>query len=493
MAPRSSKNINVFPAGLQVHADCGWIRSLQGIIRPAIVDITENIILSGYIMDIRELKKKICEEIDKNRDLIIETGEKIYRNPELGYKEKETTELVYNLFKDLGLSPEKNIAVTGCSAVLECINPGPAVTFMGELDAVSCPDHKDADPETGAVHACGHNIQTAVMAGAAIGIIKSGASSFLSGSVNFTAVPAEEFIELAYRSSLKEKGEISFFGGKQELIKKGFLDKTDIALMMHALNLPVEKNFLIGPKGNGFIGKEVKFIGKESHAGSAPEDGINALNAAMLAINNIHAQRETFSDHDRIRVHPIITKGGDIVNVVPSDVRIESYVRGRTIEGLIDANKKVDRALKAGALAVGADVVIRDIPGYLPLLDNTDLDDILRENAVSIAGENAIVEGGDFTGSFDFGDVSHIIPSLHPMTGGVEGGLHTRNFRITDPEKAYIQPAKALAMTVADLLFNNAEKAEQVIKNFRQEMNKKEYLEYMESVSAEKIFKSSDM
>ncbi len=80
--------------------------------------------------------------------------------------------------------------------------------------------------------------------------------------------------------------------------------------MMHALNLPSDKSFLIGPKGNGFIGKEIKFTGKEAHAGSAPEDGINALNAAMLAINNIHAQRETFSDQDRIRVHPIITKGG---------------------------------------------------------------------------------------------------------------------------------------------------------------------------------------
>ena len=443
-------------------------------------------------MEITELKKKICEEIDKNRDKIIETGEKIYRNPELGYKEKETTELVCNFFKDLGLSPVKDIAVTGCSAVLECSSPGPSVTFMGELDAVTCPDHKDADKNTGAVHACGHNIQVAVMAGAALGIIKSGVSSFLSGSINFAAVPAEEFIELAFRSSLKEKGKITYFGGKQELIKKGFIDNTDIALMMHALNLPENKNFLIGPKGNGFIGKEVNFIGRESHAGSAPEEGINALNAAMLAINNIHAQRETFSDHDRIRVHPIITKGGDIVNVVPSDVRIESYVRGRTIEGLLDANKKVDRALKAGAMAVGADVVIKDIPGYLPLLDNTDLDDIFRLNAESLAGAEAIVEGGDFTGSFDFGDISHIIPSLHPMTGGVEGGLHTRNFRITDPEKAYIQPAKALAMTVADLLFNNAEKAEKVIRNFKPVMKKEEYLEYMKSVSVEKVYKSMD-
>ena len=364
---------------------------------------------------------------------------------------------------------------------------------MGELDAVSCPDHKDADPETGAVHACGHNIQTAVMIGAAAGIIKSGASSFLSGSINFTAVPAEEFIELAFRSGLKDKGEITYFGGKQELIKKGFYDKTDIAVMMHALNIPSDKCFLIGPKGNGFIGKEIKFIGKEAHAGSAPEDGINALNAAMLAINNIHAQRETFSDHDRIRVHPIITKGGDIVNVVPSDVRIESYVRGRTIKGLLDANKKVDRAINAGALAVGADTEINDIPGYLPLLDNTDLDDILRENIIQLSGNDSIIEGGDFTGSFDFGDISHIMPALHPMTGGVEGGLHTRDFKITDKEKAYILPAKAMAMTVIDLLYDNAEKAESVIKNFNPSMTKEEYLEYMQSVSLKKYFKSSDV
>ena len=116
----------------------------------------------------------------------------------------------------------------------------------------------------------------------------------------------------------------------------------------------------------------------------------------MLAINNIHAQRETFSDSERIRVHPIITKGGDIVNVVPADVRMETYVRGRTIDGLLDANKKVDRAISAGAMAVGAEVSIKDIPGYLPLLQNIELDGIFRENAIYLAGIDSIIEGGDF-------------------------------------------------------------------------------------------------
>ena len=113
-------------------------------------------------MNKSELKKNICSVIDNNREKIIETGQKIYSHPELGYKEKKTTELVINLLKELGLSPEENIAVTGCSAELKGKSAGPSVTVMGELDAVTCPDHKDSDASTGAVHACGHNIQIAV-------------------------------------------------------------------------------------------------------------------------------------------------------------------------------------------------------------------------------------------------------------------------------------------------------------------------------------------
>jgi metal-dependent amidase/aminoacylase/carboxypeptidase family protein len=101
---------------------------------------------------------------------------------------------------------------------------------------------------------------------------------------------------------------------------------------------------------------------------------------------NIHVQRETFRDEDSIRVHPIITKGGDVVNVVPPDVRMETYVRGRRIEAIVDASKKVDRAIRAGADAVGAEVAIRNIPGYLPLIQNLDLTSLARQNAISLAG-----------------------------------------------------------------------------------------------------------
>lgn len=428
-----------------------------------------------------ELKEKVVKAIEENKDIIIGAGRKIYANPEFGYKEFETTKTVREFFKnEFGIETEDKIAYTGCRARINEDKQGPKIAVLGELDGISCSEHCDANA-IGASHTCGHNVQIAGMLGAAVGLIKSGVYKELDGKIDFMATPAEEFIELAYRSQLKKDGEIKFFGGKQELIRRGAFDDVNMALMFHVLDTG-DKKVLTGPVSNGFIGKEVKFIGKEAHAGSAPYEGINALNAAMLAINNVHAQRETFKEADRVRFHPIITKGGDIVNVVPADVRMESYVRARTISGMIDANMKVNRALMAGAMAVGAGIEITELPGYLPILRHDNMEKVLRENLKYIGlTDNDIIEGGDFTGSFDFGDVSHLIPTLHPMFGGVKGALHTREYRIADEEYAYLAPAKAMALTIVDLLFDNAAKAKEILKDFKPAMTKEEYLAFMES------------
>ncbi|MBM7625093.1 amidohydrolase [Sporohalobacter salinus] len=386
-------------------------------------------------MDKKKLKQKICKVIDENKERIIDFNQKIYANPELGYKENFTTKAISHELEDLGLKVQKDIAVTGCKGSMETHSSGPTVALLGELDSIICPEHPDADLETGAVHACGHNIQLSVMLGAAIGLLSSNVINKLAGSVEFIAVPAEEYVELEYRSELLEEGKIKFFWGKQELIYRGELDNIDLAMMIHSLDLG-EKKALIGGSGNGFIGKKVQFVGEESHAGSAPEEGVNALNAAMLAMSNIHAQRETFPEEEKVRVHPIITKGGDIVNVVPADVRMESYVRAKSIEGMISANKKVNRSLKAGAMAIGSEIKISDMPGYLPLLTYDEFDNLFKSNLSKFVKENNIQEGVSFTGSFDFGDVSHLMPSLHPFFGGVKGDLHTRNFKLDDPELA---------------------------------------------------------
>ncbi len=425
-----------------------------------------------------ELKEAVIKAIDENTDVIFKASQEIYNNPEFGYKEFHTTETVVKFFKEeLGLDAEEGIAVTGCKVDLNTDKKGPTIAILGELDGISCKEHKDAN-EIGASHSCGHNLQVAGMLGAAVGLIKSGVLNSLDGKISFIATPAEEFVELEYREKLRKDGKITYFGGKQELIKKGYFDDVDISMMFHSLDLG-ENKALVGPESNGFVGKKVHFKGREAHAGSAPYDGINALNAAMLAINNVNALRETFKESERVRFHPIITKGGDIVNVVPADVHMESYVRARTIAGMIDANTKVNRALKAGGDAVGAEVFITEIPGYLPILRYKDLDQIFKENLELLGLEGKVVDGGDFTGSFDFGDISHIMPSLHPMIGGVKGALHAREFEVVDQDLACIVPAKAMALTIIDLLFDDASGAKNVLKDFKPTMTKDEYLAFL--------------
>lgn len=436
-------------------------------------------------MDINELKKRVIEEIDKNEDNIINIGRKIYENPELGYKEFNTTKIAVEELKKLGCDVKENIVVTGCRARVGNYD-SPRVAVIGELDCILCKDHPDAR-KTGEFHGCGHNIQMGGFIGSAIGLISSGVLKELKGNVDFIATPAEEFIEIEYKEKLRSEGMIEFFGGKQELIKRGYFDDVNIAMMFHSLDMGDDKA-LVGTVSNGFVGKKIRFLGRASHAGSAPEKGVNALNAAMLAINNIHAQRETFREEDKVRVHPIITKGGDVVNVVPSEVVMECYVRARTVEAMVDANKKVDRALKAGAVAVGASVEITDIPGYFPILKYDELDEIFKNNLEKLGLEGKVAQKGDFTGSFDFGDLSQIMPTLHPMIGGISGSLHSNEYRIIDEKLAYIIPAKAMAMTVIDLLYNNGENAKKIIENVSLPMTKEEYLTYLRSIRNKKIY-----
>ena len=431
-----------------------------------------------------ELKKKACAFIDQKRERILEVTRSMYEHPELGYKESFATDLVAGVLEEMGLKVERGIALTGCRASAQGGQKGPAVAVMGELDAVICRSHEDADSSTGAVHACGHNNQVGAMLGTAFGLVLSGALDALCGRVEFIGVPAEEYVELEYRSGLMDEGKIRFFGGKQELLYRGHLDAIDICMMIHSYDMTkMGKKVLVGPEGNGFLGKKVVFTGKEAHAGAAPHEGVNALNAAVLAMNNIHAQRETFADEQMIRVHPIITKGGDIVNIVPADVHMESYVRGRTIEAILDANEKVTRALKAGAMAVGAQVQINDIPGYLPLLRNRELDELFKNNAVEFMKGEEIQDGFTFAGSFDIGDISHLMPILHPIVSGVKGDIHTRTFKPDDMELAVIIPAKCMAMTVIDLLADGAQPARGIVENFKPKLTKKSYLDFMDKVS----------
>lgn len=426
-------------------------------------------------------KNAICETIDSYRNDIVNIGEDIYRHPELGYREFRTSSNIKSFFEnELDFIVEDNLAITGIRAFSKNKKKGPTIAILGELDGIPCSGHKDS-LANGESHTCGHNIQVAGMIGAAIGLVKSGVLDHLDGNIEFIATPAEEFIDIEYKKHLRKLKKIRYFGGKQELIRLGIFDNVDISIMFHVLDLNGKK-VMMTPKSNGFIGKSIEFIGIESHAGSAPEKGVNALTAANLALNNINAQRDTFKDEDRVRIHPIITRGGETVNIVPSNVKMESYTRSRTIEGMLDANNKVNRAIMAGAMAVGGKVVIEDIPGYLPITIYDELENISYKSLKYLGIEDSeIIYNGDFTGSFDMGDVSHIMPTLHPMFGGIDGELHSNNYKIVDKDYIYTYPSKYLALICVELLSNKANIARNIITNSRPKMTKKEYLSFMES------------
>ena len=427
------------------------------------------------------LKQKVCAAIDAHAEKIRAICEAIKDEPELGFKEVKTAEKVAAFMRDLGLDPQTGLAVNGVKGRAKGGKPGPTAAVLGELDAVGCPTHPKANPVTGAAHACGHNMQISTMLGAACGIMKSGVLEELTGDVVFFAVPAEEYIELEYRKQLVKEGKIHFLSGKGELIYEGAFDDIDMAMQMHSEKNCPKPTVSIGETSNGFVGKTVQYVGKTAHAADAPHEGINALNAACLGILAINSLRETFREQDVVRVHPIITKGGDFVNSVPSDVRLELYVRAKTMDAIDKTHKCVDAALKSGGDAVGAQTIIETLPGMFPLSCNKRMNELFAENAKIANPDVEIRDAGHFSASTDMGDVSHLMPVIHPFIGGTDGLLHAPDFHMVDFDAAVLLPAKAFAMMLVDLLCDDAKEAKGILANFKPILTKEEYIAKLES------------
>ena len=431
-----------------------------------------------------DLKERIAAVVESHRDDIVEVGETIMRNPELGFKEFETAALVQRKFDEFELDYRAGLARTGVKARIDTGRPGPTLALIGELDALTVAGHPQENPETHAAHACGHNAQIAGLMGAAATLSDPSILRDLSGSIVLFAVPAEEYVEVEYRHGLVQDGELEFLGGKPELIARGEFDDVDLAMMIHTHSRPDENGMAaVTASNNGCVVKQIRYVGKAAHAGGAPHLGINALYAAHIGLAAINAVRETFRDDDAIRVHPIITRGGDLVNVIPADVTLETYVRGKTTDAIDAAAVKVDRALKSGALALGAEVEIITLPGYLPLVNDGDLAELFMANQRVVHGDADVRRQEHRTGSTDMGDVSHIMPALHPSMAGAVGSNHAVDWAIADPQMAYLEPAKALAWMAADLLGNGAQEARRVLDNFQPRMSKAEYLEYQRGLN----------
>lgn len=425
-----------------------------------------------------ELKRIVLEAIDARREEIFSIGDSIYCEPELGYKEYKTAEKVASVFRSLEIPFTQGLALTGLKGHIAG-SEGPTVAVLGELDSVISPQHPDADAQTGAAHCCGHNCMIASMVGVAYALRDTDVMKDLSGSVALIAAPAEECLEIGFRKRLMDEGKISFIGGKQQLIKEGVFDDVDIALIMHLFGSDPE-NGLLGVGGeswNGFIGQNVRFVGKEAHAGMDPQNGINALAAARIALSAIDVQRETFTEKDAIRVHPIITKGGDIVNSIPAEVKVETLIRGASLPAILSTAERVTRSWKAGALALGADVEIDTLAGYLPFSSYEPLVALTYTNMTSLFGEDRVEKYGPHgTASSDIGDVAALLPTIQFRIAGANDRFHSSEYRLVDKETAYLSSAKILAMNVIDLLYDGGKEAQRIISDFEPLFTKEEYL-----------------
>ena len=440
--------------------------------------------------DLQSLKASAWRSIDSRKDWLIDIAKHILINPEPGFFEKKTASFVSDKLNELDIPHDSGIALTGLKGYLDTKRTGPTVAVIGELDSLRVAGHLYVDKETEAAHACGHHCQLAMMLGVAVGLRASGVLEGLSGRVALMALPAEEFIDVEHRYGLHNSGDIEFMAGKQEFLRLGAFDDVDMAMMPHT-SLLGEGKFSLGGTSNGHVVKFIRFLGRASHAGGAPHAGINALQAANVALNALNAQRETLRNEDTIRLHGIMTLGGVSVSSIPAEVKYEGRVRGGTWDAIDDANQKMDRCLRAGTLAIGGQVEIVTLPGYMPLINNEHLMEMFSQNAADLVGDENVRQNPSHVnrgGSTDMGDLSQVMPVIHPYTGAATGSGHGVDYVIKDYTQAVINPAKAMAATVIDLLAGDSTQAHNVINNFKPNLSIDSYVSMQRSRLTEETF-----
>ena len=428
------------------------------------------------------IKSRIAA-VDQFRDMIYAAQDYIWKNPETGYREVKTGAYMEKAFRDLGYELTLAGDIPGFYTVIDTGRPGPEVLIMGELDSLICREHPDADPVTGAVHCCGHSAQCAALLGVAAVLKQPGMLDGLCGRIRLCAVPAEELIEIEYRTGLRKAGRIHAMGGKTEFLYRGYFDGVDIAFMVHT----TQGDSFAAMRGSvGCIAKRIVYQGVSAHAGGSPWAGTNALYAAMQGLNAINAVRETFRDTDMIRVHPIITKGGNAVNAIPDQVIIESYVRGGSFDAMNEANARVNRALCGAALSLGANVDIQDTPGYAPLDNAQGMIDLARDAAEYIPEIPYKYDERCSTGSTDMGDLSCVMPVIHPYAPGAVGVSHGSDYYIEKPELACVGSAKWQLAMLSLLLENDGARAWAIKESFKPQFaSRQDYFDYVDKVFCE--------
>ncbi len=409
--------------------------------------------------------------LDKDVNELYSLGDELFIHPELGYKEFTNKKILTEYFRshglevtDLGFRTAFKVSVGSGS---------PRIGLIAELDAIPTLGHPFANKDDYAAHSCGHSTQCAIMAYTLIklkNIVKK-------GTVTLYFTPAEEFTDIAFRKQLIRKGEIRYIGGKVNMQAAGQFDEEDLLIHLHTMGQS-DYHFSLNSALSGFVYKEITFKGKATHAAVAPDKGINALNAFVLFDNALNMLRETFREEDFIRIHGILSTGGQTVNSIPEKTVYECYVRSMNQKALRETAARVDNAAKCCVKAIGASVSIRTTPGYLPMHQNRAINDIIRKNMLKYCKPEEIHDGEISMAAGDIGDLSLFKPTVQFGYSGFAGNCHGKDLCIVDKQRAYLEPAKIVYDTVKYLL-DHEDYVNKIKQDFTPAMTKEEYLAYL--------------
>ncbi len=385
---------------------------------------------------VKDLKKKVLEEIENIKDRLIQISDYIYNNPEMGHKEFKAVKVLTEELSKHGFAVEKGIAdlKTAFKAEYKGIEEGPIVGILAEYDALPMG------------HACGHNIIGAAAIGA--GIALSRVMNQLPGKLIIYGTPAEETD-----------------GAKVTMCEKGVFDEIDMAMMIHPGDRNVVKNKSLAMDAIEFV-----YHGRAAHAAAAPHEGINALDGVIMLFNSINALRQQLKDD--VRIHGIITEGGVAPNIIPEKAVARFYIRAAERSYLDEVVQKVNKCAEGAAISTGCRLEHSNFElSFDNLVTNTVLAEVFENNLREL-GE-PLDEAREMMGSTDMGNVSHVVPAIHPYIAIGDKGLpgHTKEFLeaagSSRGHKGLIIGAKVLAMTAVDLLAGP-----EIIKKAKEEFNR---------------------
>jgi amidohydrolase len=376
-------------------------------------------------MSLELLKKDVAAAVDALRGELLDLSHAIHQEPELALEEFKAAQRLTDATAKHDLPVSRETFGLKTAYVSEFgRDAGPTIAILSEYDALP-----------GVGHACGHNIIATSGLGAALALSKLGVR--LPGRVRYLGTPAEER-----------------FGGKEIIAREGAFDGVDAAMMIHPSNLNLTTMPCIA-----ISEVEATYYGRASHASAMPYCGLNALDAVVSAYQSIAQLRQHIRQTERI--HGIITEGGLAANIVPERAACRFYVRAADVHELAILKKRVQACFEAGALSTGCKADIRwGKTDYLDMKTNWPMAGAFEKNAAALGREfyplSEIPAG--FAGSTDMGNISHRVPSIHPMLAVAPAGviIHNAEFATwaASPkgDEAVIDGAKALAQTALDLM-----------------------------------------